>query len=87
MPYYMDYDLVLLAVPAVLFAAEWLADPEAVTPDHWHLLWAWVALFAVTYINPGFARQFHFNLTVPALVVLAVLHISRCFRSRVSNHG
>jgi alpha-1,2-mannosyltransferase len=87
MPYYMDYDLVLLSVPAVLFAAEWLADPEAVTSEHWRLLWAWVALFAVTYINPGFARQFHFNLTVPALFVLAVLHISRCLRSRILNHG
>jgi len=44
------------------------------------LLWAWIALFAVTYVNPGFARQFHFNLTVPALAVLATLHLARCFR-------
>jgi hypothetical protein len=80
MPYYMDYDLVLLAVPAVLFASEWLADPDSITRGHWRLLWAWIALFAATYVNPGFARQFHFNLTVPVLAVLAALHIARCFQ-------
>ncbi|HEX4794896.1 MAG TPA: glycosyltransferase family 87 protein [Humisphaera sp.] len=80
MPYYMDYDLVLLVIPAVLFASECLADPQGVAQSDLYLIWAWVALFVVTYVNPGFAREFHFNLTAVALSVLAAMHIRRCFR-------
>lgn len=78
-PYYMDYDLVLLVIPAVLFAGEWLADPQSIGRCERRLLWAWAALFAATYVNPGFAREFHFNLTTPVLLVVAGLHILRCF--------
>jgi len=80
MPYYMDYDLVLLVIAAVLFASEFLADPQGVIESDLQLISAWVALFVVTYINPGFAREFHFNLTAVALCALALMHIRRCFR-------
>jgi len=63
---------VLLVIPAVLFASEFLADPQGIIESDLYLIWAWVALFVVTYINPGFAREFHFNLTAVALSVLAV---------------
>jgi hypothetical protein len=68
MPYYMDYDLILLVIPAVLQARSWLDEPGSRSRADHVRLWAWVALFLATYVNPGFAREFHVNLTVLALI-------------------
>ncbi len=66
MPYYMDYDLLLLAIPAVLFACEWISRGDVPAPisDRW-LLGAWVALFALTEFNPGVAGEIRVNVIVP----------------------
>ena len=82
MPYYMDYDLLLLAVPAVLLAAEWVRTPSSMTrADHW-LLAAWAAVCLESYFNPGLAGHSRLNLMVPLIGVVAALMIGRCPRSR-----
>lgn len=84
MPYYMDYDLLVLAVPAALFAAEWLRSPGSITRADRFLFAAWMALFLETYINPGLGAHLGLNLSVPLIGVVAGLSISRCFRPSVA---
>jgi hypothetical protein len=80
MPYYMDYDLLLLAVPAVLFAAEWVRDPSGITrSDHW-LMYFWIAYGLESHFNPGLAGETRFNVTVPLLAAISMLHLWRCLR-------
>jgi len=82
MPFYFDYDLLLLAIPATLFAADRLQHPAAPAPgDRW-LIRCWIALYAWLLVNPGLARLTHFNLTVPLLAATALLLIARATRSR-----
>jgi hypothetical protein len=77
MPFYFDYDLLLLAVPATLFARDRLLSEAPPTPaDRW-LTRAWIALYAWLLVNPGLARLTHFNLTVPLLAATALLLIRR----------
>lgn len=84
MPYYMDYDLLLLAVPAVLLATEWTQKPALIVRrDHW-LFAAWVVLCVETHFNPGIAGNSHWNLAVPLLALISILHIARCIRPRTS---
>jgi len=80
MPYYMDYDLVLLAVPAVLLAREWVASgtEQRSRSDRW-LLAAWVIFYVATFANPALAEQTRINLTVAALASVAGLSIARCY--------
>lgn len=79
MPFYFDYDLLLLAVPATLFAAERLSSAQpAARRDRW-LIRSWAALFAWMLINPGLAQRTGINLTVPLLVAVASLLIARAF--------
>ncbi|MCC6421942.1 MAG: DUF2029 domain-containing protein [Phycisphaerales bacterium] len=71
MPFYFDYDLLLLAIPATLLASEnrsqrWLNI-------NWVMLGVWM-LF-----NSSVAGQFRVNLTVPLLASLAVMSIRRVF--------
>ena len=49
MPFYFDYDLLLLAVPAVLYAADTDRDPR--------LTAAWVTLAAELYVNAPLAGR------------------------------
>jgi hypothetical protein len=82
MPYYLDYDLLLLAMPAVLFACDWLERdlPRAPTAARWQL-GLWIALFFETQINPGLAGQTRFNLSVPIMAVLWGVTITSCLRN------
>ena len=76
MPYYMDYDLLLLAIPAVLLSAEWIRHPGEITrADHW-LLAAWAVFCVETHFNPGISGNSHWNPAVPLLVVISILHIA-----------
>jgi hypothetical protein len=70
MPYYMDYDLLLLAIPATLLAAgrmteqptnDWL---HRATPALWCVLFGWL------YLNAAVGDATHLSLTVPLLFVL-----------------
>lgn len=84
MPYYMDYDLLLLAVPAALFSAEWMASPQSITRSDRFLFGAWIALFLEMYINPGLGAHAGLNLAVPLIGIVSGLSIARCFRKPVA---
>jgi hypothetical protein len=77
LPYFMDYDLLLLAVPAVLFASDVIRRGTMTRADTW-LLRAWVALYLWAYLNPGLSGLLHVSLTVPLLAAVAGLLIVRC---------
>ena len=84
MPYYMDYDLLLMAIPAVLFAAEWVRRPSGITKaDHW-LAISWALFCIETHINPGLAGNSHWNIAVPLLTLISVLHIARLQRKNTT---
>jgi hypothetical protein len=76
-PYFMDYDLLLLAVPAVLFASEVIRRQTMSRADGW-LLRGWVALYLWAYLNPGLSGMLHVSLTVPLLAAVVVGLIVRC---------
>jgi len=57
MPFYFDYDLMLLAIPAVLFAAEQLRTPNK-NADRWTVR-LWITLYLWMLINPGLAASTH----------------------------
>lgn len=73
MPFYFDYDLLLLAIPTVLLARDWNASSHL---DRW-AFGIFSALFAWLLINPDFAIKTRLNLAVPLLAGLAVLLIVR----------
>jgi hypothetical protein len=75
MPFYFDYDLLLLAVPLTLYAAERLRQP-ALPGDVW-LTRGWVALFFWMFVNPAFAMHTHVNVTVILLSAVATMQIRR----------
>ena len=79
MPFYFDYDLLLLAIPATLLAAEMLTRPTLDLRDRW-LLRLWVALYAWMLINPAISSMTHVNGNVILLSVIAVLMVQRSAR-------
>ncbi len=79
MPYYLDYDLLLLAIPATLLAAEMVGrEParEISIRDQW-LIRVWIALYVLLLINPGLTGTLHCNLAVPLLTVISAISIFR----------
>lgn len=84
MPYYMDYDLLLLAIPATLLASQWIQSPRSITRTEQLLLVGWAALFLELYVNPGLAAYARLNLTVPLIGLTAGLSIARCFGQSVA---
>lgn len=86
MPFYFDYDLLLLAVPAVLFAADQMrrhSDSNR-SADRW-IIGAWISLYAWQMVNTDFGAKFHLNLSVPLLTVLASMMIVRATRREASD--
>jgi len=85
MPFYFDYDLLLLSVPAVLFAGEILARAPGTKLDRMQrtLVGAWIALFFWLYVNPPIAAKFGVNVTVILLSSVAGLSIARAIRRGV----
>jgi hypothetical protein len=84
MPYYMDYDLLLLAVPAVLLAAEWIAAGRAPLGGDRGLVMAWAALFVVLYLNPGVSGPTRFNFAAALIAIVAGMTISRSMAREVT---
>jgi hypothetical protein len=70
LPYFMDYDLLLLSVPAVLFAKDVIRRGQALPAQRWAIR-AWVALYLWAYFNPGLSGVLRVSLTVPLLASLA----------------
>ncbi|MGA2231954.1 MAG: glycosyltransferase family 87 protein [Tepidisphaeraceae bacterium] len=67
-PFCFDYDLMILAIPAVLFAAESMRGRE----DR-PLLWGWIVLYATLHISTLIARPTHLILATPMLGVMCGL--------------
>jgi hypothetical protein len=80
MPFYFDYDLLLLAVPATLYAVERIQFPDQSRPqDRWMTV-GWVALFAWMFFNPAIALHTHLSGTVILLSGITILSIRRVNR-------
>jgi len=82
MPFYFDYDLLLLAIPAVLTARVVLTRTVGQTflsaqtpPSHRALFWSWCALFLYLVVNSTIARVTHVNGTVLLLTAITTLTI------------
>jgi len=75
MPFYFDYDLLLLAVPAVLLSGEALRRPQVSLQPI--LIGAWVLFYVWMMVNPDVAERFHVNLAAPLLAVLSVALLRR----------
>ena len=90
MPFYFDYDQLLLAIPAVLFAAERLRFQSALRSevqetrkiDRW-LPGVWACWYAWLMINPDVALKTHVNLTVVLLSGVAGLMLVRAVSARL----
>ncbi len=80
MPFYFDYDLLLLAVPIALYAAQRLAHPDFICAQDRRFIISWVALFAWLYFNPAVALHAHVSGTVLLLSITSVLSICRANR-------
>ncbi len=86
MPFYFDYDLLLLSVPAVLFTAEMMRrDRRLALPrcDR-YLIIAWAVFYAWLLVNADVAEHVRLNLAVPILSSLAALMIVRARRRHVA---
>jgi hypothetical protein len=81
MPFYFDYDLLLLAAAGVLTAREVMDSQQPLSK--W-LLTTWIALFFWTMFNPAIAGRFHVNGSVILLTTLTGLLIARA-RKLVAN--
>ena len=77
MPFYFDYDLLLLSASAVLIARMHLHGEAVVSRS---VTWTWVALFGWMMVNPSIAGATHVNGTVILLAVLSVLLIRQTMR-------
>jgi hypothetical protein len=81
MPFYFDYDLLLLSVPATLYAAERVRRPDLARANDVWLTRSWVALFLWLFVNPALAMRTHVNITVVLLTCVASLLIARARRA------
>jgi len=89
MPFYFDYDLLLLAVPAVLFAGEMLSaipGKPAAASDRW-LIRSWALLFATLLINGPLAHFIGIGLIAPPLALVAGFSIMRARRKPQKDHS
>ena len=80
MPFYFDYDLLLLAIPAVLLAIDPGLHPSPARANRW-LLITWSTLYLWLMLNPDIAERFRVNLAVPLLALLAFQLIARIHES------
>ncbi len=87
MPFYFDYDLLLLALPATLLATEWLSRTEEKSEgssQKW-LFRCWLGLYAWMIINPGMSNLTRVNLNVVLLTMISVMMIRRATRPAVEH--
>jgi alpha-1,2-mannosyltransferase len=78
MPFYFDYDLLLLAIPAVLYSVKRSAGARNF-PDRL-IVPAWCSLYGWMIINPDVAELTRMNLTVPLLAVVAGCLVARALQ-------
>lgn len=76
MPFYFDYDLLMLAVPATLLAGDVLRHGARRRADRW-LVRAWVGLYLYSYVSPALAARSFVHVEVLLLAAVALLQIGR----------
>ena len=85
MPFYFDYDLLLLAIPFTLLAAERIRGGEAAQDRT--LIKVAAMLFVWLMINPGVARASGINVTVLLVAAVAGLFIARACRTEAEHQA
>jgi hypothetical protein len=85
MPFYFDYDLLLISVAAVLYTASRLRDTEASSERA--LTRTWIALYLWLMINSTVARYTRVDGTVLILCALATLLARRAARAPIAAAG
>jgi len=80
MPFYFDYDLLLLCVPATLFAGDILQRAEPRTAAEKWLTRSWGVMFIWLYFNPGTAGKTSVNITTILLCAIATQMVIRAGR-------
>ena len=80
MPFYFDYDLLLLAVAAVVFAIQWMKAESHARLD-WMMLASWIVLYAWMFANPFVGRWTGVNGTVLLLCAVSGMLIIRAARA------
>ncbi len=84
MPFYFDYDLLLVSVAAVLSAKTVFAETASTSgqaPSHRPLFWAWCGLYAWIIVNSSVARLTGVNGTVLLLGAIEAMLIGRTIRA------
>ncbi len=71
MPYYMDYDLLLLVAGATLLATDVLSSAKPMEKPDRTMAWTWVALWAWLLFQPPMAGKWPVNITVLLIAGLA----------------
>jgi len=91
-PYFVDYDLILLAIPMTLFARERLAPvhiKDVVTLPRMARFdaarYGWVALYLATLIGTVVAGQTRLSLVVPVLMAMTIARIQPLVRRTVAS--
>ncbi len=79
MPFYFDYDLLLLSVAAVLYVVDRRRDAALASPERW-VVRMWVALFFVLEIATMISQHTRMQPVAPFLVGLAVELIRRALK-------
>lgn len=82
MPYFMDYDLLLLAVPAVLLAADRMESARPRSRTDSVLFCTWLVLFLALYANPAVAGHTPINPAVPVIGMLWAGFVRQLRRSQ-----
>jgi hypothetical protein len=80
MPFSFDYDLLLLAIPAVLWARELIKDRKPLSGVDRVAMFGWVGLYLWTFVNPALAGRIGVNGTVVFLAIVASAMICRSLK-------
>lgn len=87
MPFYFDYDLLLFAVPAVLFAVRRMANAGSIDRlTRWQTV-AWIAMFAWLFVNAPLTSALRVNVAVLLDAILVALAASDVLRARRSGQA
>lgn len=80
MPFSFDYDLLLLAIPATLWARELIKARRPLDGIDKTALFGWVGLYLWTFVNPALAGRMGVNGTVAFLAIVAGASIVRALK-------
>jgi hypothetical protein len=83
MPFYFDYDLLLISVSVVLYAVDYQRQSEHFAEDRW-LIRTWICLFVVLEFGTMLAGHTRVHPVVPLVSVAAALLIRRALRPRAA---